>query len=69
MAPIINKRKCPAQNEICKVISACPTGAIAYVADKNERLGGKIVIDAAACNDCGIYVEECCGHAIEVMSA
>ncbi len=69
MAPFIDKRKCPAQNEICKVISACPTGAISYVADKSERLGGKIVIDEAACNDCGICVEECCGNAIEVMSA
>jgi Pyruvate/2-oxoacid:ferredoxin oxidoreductase delta subunit len=69
MAPFINKRKCPAQNNICKVIPACPTGAISYVADEKERLGGKIVIDSALCDDCGICIQECCGHAIEVMSA
>ena len=47
MKPVINKRKCPAQNELCKAIPACPTGAISYSADENEPLGGKIVIDEA----------------------
>ncbi len=65
MAPTINKRKCPAQNNICKVIPACPREAITYVEDEKERLGGKIVIDATKCDDCGICVEECCGRAIE----
>ncbi len=51
MTPTINKRKCPAQNEICKAIPACPTGAIIYVEDEQEPLRGKIVIDAALCND------------------
>lgn len=69
MAPTINKRKCPAQDDLCTVIPACPSGAISYVVDQKERLGGKIVIDAAACNDCGICVEECCGHAIEAAAA
>jgi Pyruvate/2-oxoacid:ferredoxin oxidoreductase delta subunit len=67
MRPVINKRKCPAQKEICKAIQACPTEALAYVADENEPLGGKIVLDEALCSECGICVEECCGQAIEMM--
>ncbi len=65
MTPTINKRKCPAQNEICKAIPVCPTGAIIYVEDEQEPLGGKIVIDAALCNDCGACIEACCGQAID----
>jgi hypothetical protein len=45
MPPIINMRKCPAQNKLCKAIPVCPTEAILYVTDKNEPLGAKIVID------------------------
>jgi Pyruvate/2-oxoacid:ferredoxin oxidoreductase delta subunit len=67
MKPIINKRKCPAQDEICKAIPACPTGAITYVSDKSEPLGGRIVIDEGLCNECGICVGECCGSAIEMV--
>jgi Pyruvate/2-oxoacid:ferredoxin oxidoreductase delta subunit len=67
MKPIINKRKCPAQKEICKAIPACPNGAISYGEDEHERLGGKIVIDEALCSECGICVEECCGDAIEMV--
>ena len=67
MKPVINKRKCPAQNELCKVIPACPSGAISYIADENEPLGGKIVIDQALCNECGQCVEDCCGQAIEMV--
>ncbi len=65
MTPTINQRRCPAQNEICKAIPACPTGAITYVEDAQEPLGGKIVIDAALCNDCGACIEACCGQAID----
>ncbi len=65
MTPTINKRKCPAQNEICKAIPACPAGAITYVEDEQEPLGGKIVIDAALCDDCGACIEACCGQAID----
>ncbi len=66
MKPIINKRKCPAQNELCKAVPACPAGAISYVKDEKEPLGGKIVIDETLCNECGICVEECCGSAIDM---
>lgn len=65
MTPIINKHKCPAQNELCKAIPVCPNGAISYMEDENEPLGGKIVIDDALCGDCGVCVEACCGQAIE----
>jgi Pyruvate/2-oxoacid:ferredoxin oxidoreductase delta subunit len=67
MKPVINKRKCPAQKEMCRVISACPEQAIAYVEDENEPLGGKIVVDEALCSGCRLCVEECCGHAIEMV--
>ena len=67
MKPVINKNKCPAQKEMCKVIQACPEGALNYIADENEPLGGKIVVDEALCSECGLCVEECCGHAIEMV--
>ena len=67
MKPIINKRKCPAQKEMCKAIQACPNEALIYIADENEPLGGKIVLNEALCSECGICVEECCGQAIEMM--
>jgi ferredoxin len=66
MTAIINKRKCPAQNDLCKAIPACPTGAITYVVDENEPLGGRIVIDASLCNNCEACIEACCGQAIEM---
>jgi Pyruvate/2-oxoacid:ferredoxin oxidoreductase delta subunit len=67
MKPVINKRKCPAQNQMCKAIPACPTEAITYVADENEPLGGKIEINEALCTECGICAEECCGQAIDMV--
>ena len=66
MPAVINKRKCAAQENICLPITTCPAGAITYSADENEPLGGKIKIDAALCNDCGLCVEACCGQAIEI---
>jgi Pyruvate/2-oxoacid:ferredoxin oxidoreductase delta subunit len=67
MKPIINKRKCPAQKDICKAIPACPTAALTYVVDEEEPLGGKIIVDEALCNGCGLCVEECCGNAIDMV--
>ncbi|HOT91927.1 MAG TPA: hypothetical protein PLN71_10205 [Anaerolineae bacterium] len=66
MKPYIVKRKCPAQRDICKAIPACPHGAIGYVEDAQEPLGGRIVFDYALCDGCGLCVTECCGAAIEL---
>jgi Pyruvate/2-oxoacid:ferredoxin oxidoreductase delta subunit len=66
MKPILNERKCPVQEQICKAIPACPEGAIAYIVDNNAPLGGRIVFDYERCNGCGICVDECCGLAIDL---
>ncbi len=66
MKPYVNKRKCPAQEAYCQAITACPMGAISYVVDEREKLGGKIVFDYDKCNECGACVSGCCGEAIEV---
>ncbi len=47
MTIIVNKRKCPAQADICTVIKACPNEAIRYVEDEQEPLGGRIEIEVA----------------------
>ena len=66
MKPFIDKRKCPAQANICKPIQICPDGAIRYVADDDEPLGGRIEFDHDKCQECGQCVTTCCGHAIEM---
>jgi Pyruvate/2-oxoacid:ferredoxin oxidoreductase delta subunit len=67
MKPVLNERKCPVQEQICKAIPACPQGAIAYFVDNKARLGGRIVFDYEKCNECGICVTECCGSAIDLI--
>jgi len=66
MKPFISKRKCPAQQSICQPIQVCPNGAIQYVADEDEPLGGRIVFDHDRCQECGQCVTACCGQAIEM---
>lgn len=66
MTAVVIKKKCPAQNELCKAIPACPTGALTYQADENEPLGGKILVDAEKCDDCGACIQACCGQAMEI---
>jgi Pyruvate/2-oxoacid:ferredoxin oxidoreductase delta subunit len=66
MKPVIDKRRCPALEAVCLAIPACPTGAIAYVEDDDEPLGGRIVIDYTLCDECGTCADECCGEAIEM---
>lgn len=66
MQPSIIKRRCPAQDKLCKAIPACPREAIRYVLDENEPLGGVIVFDYDKCDGCGRCAEECCGSAIEM---
>lgn len=64
--PNIIARRCPAQEDVRKVIAACPQSAIGYVKDESEPLGGKIVIDYDKCDGCGLCVAECCGAAVEM---
>ncbi len=66
MTAVLNKRKCPAQNFMCKPITICPNGAISYQADENEPLGGRILINSELCDDCGLCIDACCGQAIEL---
>lgn len=67
LRPVINKRRCPAQQAICLAIRACPLdGALFYVQDEEELLGGRIVVDYALCNGCGICASACCGSAIDM---
>jgi Pyruvate/2-oxoacid:ferredoxin oxidoreductase delta subunit len=66
MKPYLIKRKCPAIKEMCKAIEACPCGAIVYVEDKTERLGGRIDFDHEKCDGCGLCATACCGNAIEM---
>jgi Pyruvate/2-oxoacid:ferredoxin oxidoreductase delta subunit len=68
MKPIIDKRKCPAQVNICGVMAACPTGAIIYVEDEREPLGARMVLDETRCTGCGLCVAACACNAIEMIS-
>ena len=66
MKPYLIKRKCPAIRQMCKAIDACARGAIGYVKDDREPLGGRIVFDHEKCNGCGLCEAACCGAAIEM---
>lgn len=67
MKPVVDSRKCPAQEKICLAIPACPENAIRYVVDVTQKLGGRIVFDYDRCNACGACVTACCGTAIELI--
>jgi ferredoxin len=66
MKPYLLSRRCPVDKDMCKAIPVCSAGAITYVADEKEPLGGKILFDHDKCDGCGKCVEACCGHAIEM---
>jgi Pyruvate/2-oxoacid:ferredoxin oxidoreductase delta subunit len=69
MKPVLLKNRCPAQKDMCKAIVACPQGAVVYISDENERLGGRIIFDYEKCDSCGLCASECCGSAIEMREA
>jgi ferredoxin len=66
MKPYLIPRRCPVAKDLCKAIPACPVGAITYVADASEPLGGKILFDHDKCDGCGKCADACCGRAIEM---
>lgn len=66
MKPVLNKRLCSAQEQICLAIPACSQQAVYYVADEEEPLGGRIEFDYGRCDGCGQCAEKCCGQAIEM---
>lgn len=66
MKPVLLKNKCAVQKDICTAITTCPLGAVSFVDDEVESLGGKIVFDVEECDGCGICAQECCGAAIEM---
>lgn len=68
MKPVINKRRCSAQKDICTALKVCSPGAIQYVEDEEEPLGGRIVIDYGVCDECGLCATACCGQAIDMKS-
>ena len=68
MKAFVDERKCPAQSNICPVLSACPQSAVTYQPDETAPLGGRILIDLERCDGCGQCVTDCCGHAIELRA-
>jgi Pyruvate/2-oxoacid:ferredoxin oxidoreductase delta subunit len=66
MRPYLDKRKCPAVKALCKAIEACSRGAVAYVEDEAEPLGGRIAFDHERCDGCGLCSTACCGNAVEM---
>lgn len=66
MKAYIDKAKCASDNRICKPMKECPICAISRIEDEDEPLGSRMEIDHDKCNGCGIYVDQCCGHCIEL---
>jgi flavoprotein len=66
MKPYLIVNRCPALEDMCLAILACPRGAIEYVQDEDEPLGGRIAFLLEKCDECGKCAEECCGQAIEL---
>lgn len=66
MKPFLLKERCPAQSMICTVIKGCEHGAVSYVEDDDEPLGGRIVFDYDKCKECGTCANVCCGKAVEM---
>jgi hypothetical protein len=54
------------QEQICKVIPACPEDAFLHSDDKVVCLGGRRVFDYQKWNRGGLCITECCGAASEL---
>jgi Pyruvate/2-oxoacid:ferredoxin oxidoreductase delta subunit len=68
MNAFVDERKCPAQGNICPVLSDCPQTAVTYEPDESAPMGGRIVVDQDRCDGCGLCVTACCGHAMELRA-
>lgn len=66
MIAYIELGKCASDNRICKPLKECPVQAIAWVEDDEEPLGSRMEVDSEKCTGCGICVDLCCGHCIEM---
>lgn len=66
MKASINKIQCASDNRICKPMKECPEHAITWIEDDDEPLGSRMEIDHEQCSGCGLCVDLCCGHCIEL---
>jgi NAD-dependent dihydropyrimidine dehydrogenase PreA subunit len=66
MKAYIDMDKCASDNRICKPLKECPVGAINWIEDDDEPLGSRMEINNESCTGCGICVDLCCGHCIEL---
>lgn len=66
MKAYIDKQKCASDSRICRPLKECPSSAITWIEDDDEPLGSRMEVDSGQCDGCGICVELCCGHCIDI---
>lgn len=66
MKAILDKSRCMSENRICKPLKECPAEAITWTEDEDEPLGSRMEINEEKCTGCGLCVDLCCGHCIEL---
>lgn len=66
MKPVLSRERCVAQAEICPSMKVCAPGALSYMEDEAEPLGGRMEIDYALCTECGLCIDACCGKAFNI---
>jgi formate hydrogenlyase subunit 6/NADH:ubiquinone oxidoreductase subunit I len=47
-------------------MKVCAPGALSYMEDEAEPLGGRMEIDYALCTECGLCIDACCGKAFNI---
>lgn len=64
MKPKINDKKCGAGKDSCKIIKACPTGAISYIEVEDAITDREVDCKSGSCGcgcDCGEGASDCGG--------